>query len=492
MLYVRTFVTILVSLYTSRVVLSTLGETDFGIYNVVGGVVVLFSFIQNAMTSATQRFLNFELGQGDDNSVSKVFSMSMTAHISIAFLLFVLAETIGLWFVNTQLNIPQDRIIAVQWVYQFSIIVTCINIVRVPYHALIIAHERMNFYAYMSIIESVLKLLIVYLLLISSEDKLIVYAVLMAIVVFITTLCYKIYCNRKFRTSKYVLFWDSDLYKKLMSFSGWSLFGGVANVGASQGVNILMNIFCGVTVNAAMGIANQVQAAVSSFSGNFQTAFNPQLVKSYAAGEHDYFIKLICQTSKYSFYLIYLLVLPMLICAEHILNLWLVEVPEFTVRFTQLMLIFTLIDALSSPLWLSVQATGKIKKYQLLMSFLIALNIPAAYVLLSMGYSPVWVLIAKVLINLITHFIRMIYLKGLIDFPIIEYLLSVMFRIFLLVILTMPFPILIYRNLSGTIGAVIAAFFAVVFIVVSVYWVGVSNEERKLFKQFVNRKLGRG
>ena len=281
LLYLRMFVTMIISLYTSRIVLQVLGVDDFGIYNVVGGLIVLFSFLNGAMASATQRFLNVELGKGDITCVKRVFSMSMTCYIIIILIIIFLAETVGLWFLEKQMNIPADRIHAAFWVYQLSLMTFCVNILKVPYNASIIAFEKMSFYAYISIIEVGLKLVIVWLLLISSFDKLISYAFLILLISIIVFIVYKFYCNRKFEVCSYYFFWDVNLCKSLLGFSAWSLFGSLSNLLSSQGINLLLNIFCGVAMNAAMGIANQVNAVVFNFFFNFKKSFIPQKINLY-------------------------------------------------------------------------------------------------------------------------------------------------------------------------------------------------------------------
>lgn len=428
-LYIRMLVLMVVSLYTSRVVLAALGVEDYGIYNVVGGIVVLFTFINNAMITSTQRYLNYELGRNDLLQAKKVFSISLNIHILISLIVVLLAETIGLWLLNTTIQYPESREFAVQVTYQLSILTTCIKIIRAPYNATIIAYERMSFYAYLSIFEAVLQLGIVFMLMAYSADRLILYSILLCIVAIIVNLCYYAYCRNKFEICQYTLYRDKSLYRQLLSFSGWSLFGGVANMGASQGLNMILNVFFGVTVNAAMGIASQVNSAVASFVHSFQTAFNPQIVKSYAAGDHGYFIKLILSTSKYSYLLLFILALPIYICCPEVLCVWLTEVPDFAVSFCRLMLIFALLDALQGPLWYSVQATGKIKTYQILMSFMILSNLPIAYVCLKMGYSPNSVLVVRCIINLATLFVRMWYLNRLYKFPVMEFVNGVILRI---------------------------------------------------------------
>ena len=371
LLYMRMFITMGIALYTSRVVLHTLGVDDFGIYNLVGGIVVLFSFLNTAMTSATQRFLNVELGKNAGSNIGRVFSVCMSVHIGVAILVLLLGETIGLWFVNTQLNIPLERMDAANWVYQFSLFATSLQVLRVPYNACIIAHEEMTFYAYLGISEALLKLISVFILIYVVVDKLILYSILMAGSVLIITIAYKIYCKNNFKAISYSLFWDKKMFSEIVSFSGWSLFGSLANVTAQQGVNIVLNIFNGIVVNAAMGIANQISSVVYGFASNFQVAFNPQIVKLHASDDKEGFNNLVFRASKFSYYLLFIIALPLLISCEFVLEVWLGVVPEYTVIFTQLIIIALLVDSISAPLWMSAQAIGNIRNYQLIMSSII-------------------------------------------------------------------------------------------------------------------------
>lgn len=301
-LYIRMLFTMVVSLYTSRIILNTLGVEDFGIYNVVGGVVMIFSFLTSSMSNAILRFLSFEIGKKDFNQLKKVFSMSINIHAIIAVTIFVIAETIGLWFLNTKLVIPEERMNAANWVFQFSIFSFMFNIMRIPYNAIIIAQERMNFYAYASIIEVILKLIIVFLLVWFGFDKLKMYAIFVFCVTAIVWIIYITYCKRNFKETNYKYFWEKSLYKSLMNFAAWNLFGNIAVVAYSQGVNILLNIFFGPAINAARGIAFHVNSAVSGFVSGFQTSINPQIVKSYATDDKKYMQQLIFQGSKYSFF----------------------------------------------------------------------------------------------------------------------------------------------------------------------------------------------
>ena len=482
LLYFRMLFTMTVSLYTSRIVLNTLGVSDFGIYNIVGGVVVLFSFLNNAMSSATQRFLNFEIGKNDFVQLRKIFCISMNVHVSIAFIVFILAETIGLWFLNTQLNLPLDRMNAANWVYQFTILTFIISILQVPYNATIIAHERMSFYAYVSIVEVSLKLSAVFLLQYLGYDKLKLYAVLICAVALIIITIYKLYCNKKFESSRYIFIWDASLYKQLLSFSGWSLFGSVANVGKTQVINILINIFCGVLVNAAMGITNQVSATLNGFVSNFQLAFNPQIVKSYAANDKEYLMSLIFKTSKYSYFLLFILSLPILLNTEYILKLWLKIVPEYTVQFCQLTIIYLLIESISGPLWMSVQATGKIKSYQIVISSLLLLNVPFSYILLKLNFIPYSVVLVSIGIGILALLIRIIFLRSLINLPIIQFLREVILIIFIVTILSIPLPFIESFYLDGFRRLIITSTTAIISLVLILYFIGLDINEKKYVK----------
>lgn len=480
MLYVRMLLIMAVSLYTSRVILQALGVEDFGLYNVVGGVVVLFTFINNAMVTSTQRFLNFEIGRNNLDEARKVFSASLNIHIIIAGAFLLLAETVGLWFLNRYIQIPEGREIAANWVYQFSIIVSIINIIRSPYNAAIIAHEHMSFYAYVSIIEVILKLAIVYMVYLFA-DRLIAYAFLMMMVTLIVLGVYYIFCKRKYEICRYQFEYDRKRYMALASFSGWSLFGSLANMGASQGINIILNMFFGVSVNAAMGIANQVNAAVYQFVSSFQTAFNPQIIKSYAADDRNYFISLILNTSRYSFLMLFLLALPIYICCPEILSIWLGTVPEYAVEFCRLMLLFLLIDAVQGPLWVSAQATGKIRNYQILMSVLILLNLPITYVLLIFFKNPEIAIIVRVAVNFITAVARVIYLNHLYDFPIGRYMKDVILKCLVVMVISYPIPYLVH-NMFGTtlIDTFANVFIAMISATVFIALIGLRSKERVL------------
>ena len=468
--------------------MKALGVEDFGIYNIVGGIVVLFSFINNAMVSSTQRYLNYELGRKDVEEAKKFFSASLTIHFIIALIIIFLSETIGLWFLNEYINIPDGKSVAANWVYQFSILTFAINILRTPYNASIIAYEKMSFYAYISIIEVILKLLIVYAIVIFA-DRLIAYSILTFVVALIILICYIIFCWLKFPICKYHYEYNKSRFSALLNFSGWSMFGALANTGAQQGINILLNMFFGVTVNAAMGIAQQVNSALYSFVSNFQTAFNPQIVKSYAANDRSYFFNLILHTSRYSFYLLFILAFPVMLCCQEVLQIWLGEVPEHTVAFCQLVIIFSLIDAWQGPLWVSVQATGKIRDYQILMSVMILSNLPLSYLFLKQGYSPEVVLTIRCLLNLLILFVRLWYLRHLYDFPMWRYGREVICRIVCVTIISYGMISCLSMDVLPIVKILEVIFFSVIGNLFLVYILGFDNKERQLIIKQIKKHI---
>lgn len=333
LLYFRTLFIMLVTLYTSRVVLNTLGVTDYGIYNVVGGVVMMFSVISGSLSSSISRFITYELGHGDFEKLKRIFSTSVNIQIGISILILVLAELFGVWFLNAKMNIPAERLSAANWVLQCSLLSFIINLISVPYNACIIAHERMSAFAYISILEAVLKLAVVYMLLVSPYDKLATYAILLVVVALIIRMAYSLYCRRHFEESRYKFVYDKPLVKEMTGFAGWSFFGNGAYMLNVQGVDMLINIFFGVTLNAARGVATQVQNAVMQFVNNFTVAVNPQITKSYAAGEMEYMYKLVCRGARFAYFLLLLFVVPIVCEADYILRLWLKLVPEYAPTF---------------------------------------------------------------------------------------------------------------------------------------------------------------
>lgn len=425
----------LITLYTTRVVLATLGVEDFGIYNVVGGIVTMFSFLSVTMSSASQRFFSYELGRDDNDNLQRVFSITILIYVFIVLLVFLLAETIGLWFLNAKMKIPAERKDAALWVYQFSIFSFLVTIMTTPYNAAIIAQENMKVYAVVSVIDVMLKLFIVYLLLLSNNDKLKLYAVLMFLVTTITQGSYFVYCKCKYKVYQYKFYWNKKIFIDMLSFSGWNMIGAVANVLRSQGINILLNLFFNPVVNAARGIAYQVNSALQSLINNFYTAVRPQIFKSYSSGHLEEMHGLVFKSAKYAYFLMLILTIPLFIEAEDVLSLWLKEVPPSAVLFSRIIMVNALLETFSAPLVNAMQATGNIKMYQLTVSVIYLFNIPISYILLRMGYPPEITMYVNIMLVLISFLPRLILCKRIASLSISKFFHDVVFISFGITIL---------------------------------------------------------
>ena len=448
LLYVRTLFIMLVTLYTSRVVLNTLGVSDYGIYNVVGGVVAMFGFINSSMSSATQRYITFALGKGDTEQLQKVFSTALQIHVLIAVLIVVLGETVGLWFMYTQMQIPADRMDAAFWVLQCSILSTVVMIISVPYNADIVAHEKMSAFAYISILEAVLKLAVVYVLVVFSYDKLVLYAFLILAVQMFIRFCYSRYCNKHFFESRYLHVWDKPLFKEMTGFAGWSMFENISFVCFSQGLNLLLNVFFGPIVNAARAIAFQVQNAIQQFLANFQMAINPQITKTYAKGEFNDMHKLIFRSARFSFYLLFFLALPILFETDFILTIWLRTVPDDTVVFLRIMICTLLVYSLANPLMIANQATGKVKKYQIVCGSIRLMILPISYICLKFGCRAHSVFIVHFIMEFFTQIARMVMLRPLLGIRLRGYFKNIYYQVFLVFIFSTIAPLLICVNME--------------------------------------------
>lgn len=490
-LYIRMGVSMLVGLYTSRIVLNALGVENYGIYNIVGSFIVAFTFISGPLGTATQRFLNFELGKGPDGRLNKVFNLSFYTYVVLSILLLCVIEIAGIWFLNHKMQMPVERRDAAFFAFHMSVLTLLLNLLKTPFESLIIAYERMSFYAYISIADVLLKLINAFLLLYVSLDKLKIFAanilVISAIVICVTV----VYCRRNFKNVKIQVprkNWDLPLFKELVGFSGWSLFGSVASMSANQGLNLLLNMFFGVVVNAAMGIANQVNTAVVQFVSNFQVAFRPQLVKYYAQGNISALQALIINTSKYSYLLLFAIACPICFNIHAILNLWLGTPPDYAAEFCIMMLIYALLETLSAPMWMTVQATGKIKKYQIVISACISLNFFLSYCLLRKGFPPISVLVVKCVLDVACLEIRMFFLKKMIGFSPLNYLKVVIFPLLVISVLSVLSFILVEND--GVINcAVRIVVFYVVFFSLTFLFVFDSNEKHKILS-FVQAKVG--
>lgn len=493
-LYARMIVIMLITLYSSRIILQALGISDYGLYNVVGGVVLLLAFLRSSLTSATQRFLSYEMGRKERNRLKDVFSMCLNTHILISVVILILAETIGLWFLNTQIQIPEGREIAANWVFHFSVMSLVLSVITVPYHACTISHERMSFFAWVSILDAILKLGFAFALMFTSSDRLILYGGLVMLTSVINLLLYWIYDRINFSETKFQLFWDKGMFKQIFSFSGWTVMGQLAVVGSTQGKNILVNIFYSVSANAAMGVAHQVNAALVSLTSNFQTAFQPQITKSYAAKDFDFLNSLICSASKASFFLLFIVSLPFMLNIDWVLNLWLTEVPEYANTFCILYIVASILNAMAAPLWISIFATGQIKNYQIAVMIAFFTEIVIIYLLFGVGFPPTAALAAKVILNAILIIIRVIYARKTMEcFSISRFFYSVLIPLSLSTIVTMAFAIsgYYYINMDSKILTIVYTVTVFAISILSAYYIGLSKKERVTITSFVTKRIGR-
>lgn len=421
-----------VGLFTAGIVLNTLGITDYGIYNIVGGFVSMFGFLNSSMSSATQRFLSFDLGKNDRDQLRKTFSSAVTIHFVIALIIVLALETFGLWYINNKLNVPTDRMTAVNIVFQFSVFSTFFGIIQVPYNALITAYERFNVYAYISFVEIALRLIILYFLVHVEHDKLVLYAALLFVSSFIIRMIYRIYCRKHFQESQYQFYFDKSYFKVLISFTGWNLFGNIAGVAKGQGNNLLLNIFFGTVLNAAYGITMTIQGVVSNFVSNFQVAVNPQIIKSYSSGNKQRSFKLMFQSSKFSFGMMLMMIAPILGSLKFILDQWLKNYPQQSLLFIHLALFTVLIDTLSNPLMMGLQATGNIKMYQAVVGILVFLNLPISYILIRVTHQPEMVFTTSLVLAFVALWFRLYFLKRNMKFPISLFVKEVLFKISIL------------------------------------------------------------
>lgn len=491
MLYIRMLLIMAVTLYTSRVILRTLGVEDYGIFNVVGGVIAMLSFLMNSLGAAGSRFITYALGKGDREELKRVFSSVLCIHFVLAIVIVLVGETVGLWFVCNKLVIPAGRMTAALWVYHCSIITAVIAIISVPYNAAIIAHERMNAFAYISILECVLKLAIVWLLLYISGDKLIIYSVLLLIVQGCVRFIYGFYCSKHFEETRVKLRWETDRVKNISSYAGWTMNGYLAIIGYTQGINILLNIFFGPVANAARGIAVQVQGAVMQFVSSFQTAVRPQIIKTYANSDLSHMHTLVIASSKYGFFLIMLLVFPIMLCVSPILRIWLGEVPRYTENFVRIMLICGLFEPLRAGQIAAIHATGDIKKFQIYEGTSLLSVVPIAYLLLKLVHiSPEMVMMVYFFVEMVTQGIRMWIVLPKISMTFGYYFRNTLRPLFLPVCcLTLP---LLFFRISADLSVLRLIGYlsiGVIYMLVCIICFGLNNRERQFGIQFLKNKL---
>lgn len=479
-LYLRMFFVMAVGLYTSRVVLKTLGIDDYGIYNVVGGFVAMLAYLNKVFVDATQRFLSFTLGENNHNKLKSIFSTSITVHLIISIVILLVGETFGLWFVNEKLVIAPERMYAANWVYQCSLMSLIATVLSVPYKASVVSHERMQIYAYFGIVEAVLKLAIVYLLLVSDYDKLIVYAILHLIISLFIPVWNVLYCKKHFEECVFHLRVDIPLFKEMISFSVWTLVGSLGFSFKDQLSNIIMNLFLGTTINAARGVATQVNGIVMSFAENFTTAISPQITKQYASGDLQRCQKLVSVGSRFSFYLMSLLIIPLIINIDYILQIWLDQVPEYTNVFIIITLIAAAYYSASKTLTVALMATGDIKMFQVGVTVIMLLELPIAYVLLKLHYPPYYALLPAIATNILGIFYRLLIIKKQIPiFNIRRYVFDVFFKCTSLMLIAYICSSFINTYFDATfLSFIITSIISVLVIVVLIYTLGLSKNER--------------
>ena len=492
-MYARMLLVMFVSLFTVRVVLKALGAEDYGINNVVGGIVTMFGFLSTTMSGASMRFFSYELGRKDNEKLAKYFSVTFWCYVILVVVVLVLAETVGLWFVNTKLVIPVERMNAALWVYQCSVVSFCVQMLAIPYNSLILAREKMDLYAYVGIVEVVLKLLVAFMISISPFDKLASYAVLLMLSSSSVSLFYIIYDLQKYPESRVKNFWDISIFKEVFKYSSWSLFGAVALVFRGQGINILLNIFFGPVVNASRAIAYQVNGAINTFVHGFTQAVRPQIIKYYAAQENKLMLSLVYRTTRLCFFLIFLLSCPILMETEYILKLWLGSVNEMTVLFTRLVIIASIIEAVTIPLKGLISATGNIKYTQIINGSILIAILPVSYIFLKNGFPPETTMVIAIISGLLCHITRIYFSCRLTAMTFADYARETMLPITVIAVLGSFISIMLQYLIGGS--QLLHFFLVVIFSLLCngmiIWFVGMKRNEKKMVIEFIKTKIQR-
>ena len=486
-LYVRMLFLMVIGLYTSRVVLQVLGVEDFGVYNVVGGFVALFSVLSQSLSSAASRFLTFELGKGNLQKLCTVFSTTLIIHIILALVILFLAEIIGVWFVNTKMVIAPERLSAANWVFQFSLLTFCINLITVPHQASVIAHEKMDAFAFISVLEGVGKLLICILLMVSPIDRLVFYALLMFIIQFFCRSLFYLYCRRNFGECRFSMVYDGGLLKEISGFVGWNMIGSSSAILRNQGINVLLNLFFGPVVNAARALANQVMNVVNGFVENFVMAVRPQITKSYANGEHDYMMTLIFYGSRLSYYMLLVVCMPILMNTDYLLNIWLTRVPDDSALFIQLTLVFTMIETISSPLITAQQATGHIRNYQIVVGGFQLMNFPVSYAILKLGGEPEMVLYVAITLAICSLLARLYMLRKDVRLDVVSFVCQVLLNVLLVTAVSTVLSVLVGQMADDSfMFFIISSFLYVIIPLFTILYVGCRRQERLFIYEKIN------
>ena len=487
-LYIRMFFIMCITLYTSRVVLNALGIEDYGLYTAVGGFVALFGVISGSLSTAISRFITFELGKGNYIKLKLIFSSSVLIQFLIALLIIVLVETVGVWFLNERMTVPEGQLTAANWVLQFSVITFAVNLISVPYTAVIIAHEKMSAFAYISIFDAVCKLLIAYLISVSLTNRLITYSILLCCLAIITRLIYNIYCQKHFEECKFVLKFDKSITKEIFSFAGWNFIGSCSGLLRDQGINILLNLFCGPAVNAGRGIAMQVSSAINTFTGSFTSALNPQITKQFAKNNYEEWSRLVYRGAKFSCFLLLIPSVPLFFESQTILSLWLSIVPPYTSIFVRLIIVYVFVETISCTLVTLMLATGNIRKYQILVGGCQMLNFPVAYCLLKLEFEPEFTIVGSIVIACICMALRLFMLHRMVRLNIAAFLNHVLVQIIIVALASTIVPIILIEEMSEGINRVcIVIFTSVIWTASMSFFLGCSSGEQKIIITQINK-----
>lgn len=492
LLYIRLAIVLVGNLYISRIVLDNLGTSDYGLYNVVGGFVMMFTIITSSLAAATSRYITFELGKNDSERLRTVFSISVSIHILLAVILFVLLESLGTWYLNSRMVIDTNRMVAANYVLQFSIVTLLFNILNIPYNAALMAHEHMDFYAYVSIFDVFFKLMICIALPYIYYDSLIVYAFLVMVVSVLVRVIYIWYCKRHFPECRYTIRNDREMLKGIFKFSGWNFIGATSGIMKRHGNNIVLNLFFGTVVNAAYSLSIQVTSAVSNFSAGILNAFSPQIIKQYSVKNMDYMFKLVFIGSRASFYLMMLVFIPVYLNVNDILSLWLKEVPPYTSIFLKISLITSMVETWSGPLITAMLATGDIKTYQLVVGGADIMCLPLSYIFLSLGMPPVWVFVVMLFISILTLNLRLIMLKRMINLPARTFLVKIVGRSGIICVVTLLASFFICSQITMKENVLYKVFiYSVICFCVSIVMIALfdtTRSERSFVLSFIRKK----
>ena len=493
LLYFRMLFMMAISLYTSRIVLNALGVNDYGIYNVVGGVVAMFTILSGSLSASISRFITFEIGNRNTEKLGNVFCTAVNVQIILIIFITFLMETIGLWFLNYKMVIPEDRFWAANWVFQFSVATFAINLWSVPYNATIIAHEKMSAFAYISIFDAIAKLGAAFLIMISTIDKLVLYAFLIMITGLAQRLLYSAYCKKNFKECRFKLSFNKDITKEMFGFAGWNFIGASSAVLRDQGGNLLINLFFGPSVNAARGVAMSVNSAVLNFVTNFMTALNPQITKNYASGNLSYMFKLAFQGARLSYYILLVLTMPIFFTASYLLYLWLGIIPEHAPIFVCLVLLFTLSECLAAPLVTIMLATGKIRNYQIVVGGLQLLNLPISYVLLKIGFPVETIFVVAIGVSIVCEMARLIMLKSMVGLPIRQFMKEVYLNVFMVTIVSSILPLLLNRILivNSFNSFALTVLITVLYTALVIFFIGCSKHDKSIIKSGILKILAK-